>query len=65
MPRIPKADRNNVTRNLEASFMSVDEQGIPIPKTAAGVLMSVATYANQARIKINDTRVAITQLWDR
>ena len=36
--------RTTVTRNLEDSFMSQDDAGIPIPKTATDALMSVATY---------------------
>ena len=54
-----KRDRNNVTRNLEASFMSVDEQGIPIPKTASGVLMSVATYLQATQPPESDPRAAL------
>ena len=51
--------RNNVTRNLESSFMSLGEEMVPVPKTATGALMSVATYLQATQPLENDPRVAL------
>ena len=51
--------RTTVTRNLEDSFMSQDDAGIPIPKTATGTLMSVATYLQATQPPESDPRAAL------
>ena len=57
--RILEGARTTVTRNLENSFMSLDDGGIPIPKTATGALMSVATYLQATQPPENDPRAAL------
>ena len=57
--RMPNGARTAVTRNLEESFMSLDEEGIPIPKTATGALMSVATYLQATQPPEDDPRAAL------
>ena len=39
--------------------MSLDEEGIPVPKTATGALMSVATYLQATQPLENDPRAAL------
>jgi hypothetical protein len=38
------SDRRNLSRNLDSSFVSVDEQGNIMPKTPKAVLMAAQTY---------------------
>ena len=44
VPNMTDADRARVTRNLDLSFITEDENGIPVPKTANAAIMSVETY---------------------
>ena len=39
--------------------MSLDEGGVPIPKTATGALMSVATYVQATQPPEDDPRAAL------
>jgi hypothetical protein len=38
------SDRRNISRNLDSSFLSVDEQGNIMPKTPEAALVAVQTY---------------------
>ena len=37
-------ERARATRNLESSYVTEDAEGIPVPKTTSGALMSIGTY---------------------
>jgi hypothetical protein len=43
------SDRWNLSRNLDSSFLSVDEQGNIIPKTPEVVLVAAQTYLYTTR----------------
>ena len=44
LTRVSDADRSEMTKNLESSFMSLDENGNVIPKTPTAAVLAVATY---------------------
>jgi hypothetical protein len=44
VPQMTEAERARLTRNLDSSFASEDENGIPIPKTPGAALMGLNTY---------------------
>ena len=41
---IPEGERSGVTRNLEHSFMTLDADGVLVPKTAEGALLQIGAY---------------------
>jgi hypothetical protein len=43
------SDRRNLSRNLDSSFLSVDEQGNIIPKTPEAALVTAQTYLYTTR----------------
>ena len=57
--RISERDRADLTHNLDLSFMTHDEEGIPIPKTATGALLSVATYLRTTQPPADDPNAAL------
>ena len=50
------ADRTRLTRNLDSSFVTEDENGIPVPKTANAALISVETYLRLTQPPEGDAR---------
>jgi hypothetical protein len=50
------SDRRNLSRNLDSSFLSVDEQGNIIPKTPEAALMAAQTYLYTTRLSPGDPR---------
>ena len=53
------ADRTRVTRNLDSSFITEDENGIPVPKTANAAIMSVETYLRLTQPPEGDPRALL------
>ena len=53
------ADRARVTRNLDSSFVTEDENGIPVPKTANAAIMSVETYLRLTQPPEGDPRALL------
>jgi hypothetical protein len=49
-------DRRNISRNLDSSFLSVDEQGNIIPKTPEAALVAAQTYLYTTRPSPRDPR---------
>ena len=56
VPLLTDADRTRVTRNLESSFVTEDDNGIPVPKTANAALISVETYLRLTQPPEGDAR---------
>ena len=54
-----EADRPRVTRNLDSSFVTEDENGIPIPKTANACIMTVETYLRLTQPPEGDARALL------
>jgi hypothetical protein len=50
------SDRWNISRNLDSSFLSVDEQGNIIPKTPEAALVAAQTYLYTTRPSPGDPR---------
>jgi hypothetical protein len=50
------SDRRNLSRNLDSSFISVDEKGNIIPKTPEVVLVAAQTYLYIMRTSPGDPR---------
>jgi hypothetical protein len=50
------SDRQNISRNLDSSFLSVDEQGNIIPKTPEAALVAAQTYLYTTRPSPGDPR---------
>jgi hypothetical protein len=44
MDNLEYADRRNISRNIDSSFLSVDEQGNIIPKTPEAALIAARAY---------------------
>ena len=59
MAHLTESERAALTRDLGMSFMTHDEEGIPIPKTAQGALMSVATYLKATQPPDSDPNAAL------
>ena len=53
------AERAVATRNLDSSIMTEDADGIPIPRTASGALMSLSTYLRATQPPEGDPRAAL------
>ena len=53
------ADRTRVTCNLDSSFITEDENGIPVPKTANAAIMSVETYLRLTQPPEGDPRALL------
>ena len=51
-----EADRTRLTRNLDSSFVTEDENGIPVPKTANAALIAVETYLRLTQPPEGDAR---------
>jgi hypothetical protein len=54
-----EADRTRLTRNLDSSFVTEDENGIPVPKTANAALISVETYLRLTQPPEGDARALL------
>ena len=54
---LPEHERAGITRNL--SFMTEDADGIPVPKTAEGVLISVGAYLKAMQPPADDPNAAL------
>jgi predicted transcriptional regulator len=50
------SDRRNISRNLDSSFLLVDEQGNIIPKTPKAALVAAQTYLYTTRLSLGDPR---------
>jgi hypothetical protein len=50
------SDRRNLSRNLDSSFLSVDEQGNIMPKTPEAALVAAQTYLYTTLPNLGDTR---------
>jgi hypothetical protein len=50
------SDRQNISKNLDSSFLSVDEQGNIIPKTPEAALVVAQTYLYTTRTSPGDPR---------
>ena len=59
LAHLTESERAALTRDLGVSFMTHDEDGIPIPKTAQGALMSVATYLKATQPPDGDPNAAL------
>jgi hypothetical protein len=59
LAHLTASERAALTRDLDVSFMTHDEDGIPIPKTAQGALMSVATYLKATQPPDSDPNAAL------
>ena len=44
VPKLDHRERRDLTKNLETSFMTTDEQGNIVPKTPQGALIEATTY---------------------
>jgi hypothetical protein len=53
------SDRRNISRNLDSSFLSVDEQGNIIPKTPEAALVAAQTYLYTTRGQAQGTQESI------
>ena len=53
------ADRARVTRNLDSSFVTEDENGIPVPKTANTAIIAVETYLRLTQPPEGDARALL------
>jgi hypothetical protein len=54
-------DRRNISRNLDSSFLSVDEQGNIIPKTPEAALVAAQSYLYTTRPSPGDPREHMDQ----
>ena len=54
---LPENERAAITRNL--SFMTEDADGIPVPKTAAGALLSVGAYLKAMQPPADDPNAVL------
>ena len=52
-------DRARLTRNLDSSFITEDENGIPVPKTANAAIMAVETYLRLTQPPEGDARALL------
>jgi hypothetical protein len=50
------SDRRNLSRNLDSSFLSIDEQGNIVPKTLEAALVAAQTYLYTTRPSPEDPR---------
>jgi hypothetical protein len=50
------SDRQNLSKNLDSSFLSVDEQGNIIPKTPEAALVAAQAYLHTTRPSLGDPR---------
>jgi hypothetical protein len=50
------SDRRNLSRNLDSSFLSVDEQGNIMPKTPEAALVAAQTYLYTMQPNLGDPR---------
>jgi hypothetical protein len=53
---IEHSDRRNLSRNLDSSFLSVDEQGNIMPKTPEAVLVAAQAYMYTTKPNPGDPR---------
>jgi hypothetical protein len=51
------SERRNLSKNLDSSFLSVDEQGNNIPKTPEAALVVAQMYLYTTRPSLGDPRV--------
>jgi hypothetical protein len=54
LSNINQGDRNNLTQNLDSSFISIDERGNIIPKTLEATLVVAQTYLLTTQPTTND-----------
>ena len=54
--RVNEEDRSNMTRNLESSFMTFDENGNVVAKTPEAAVLAVATYLRLTQPPEGDPR---------
>jgi hypothetical protein len=50
------SDRTNLSRNLDSSFLSVDERGNMMPKTSEVALVEAQTYLYTTQPNLGDPR---------
>ena len=54
LSRLAEDEREALTRNLGHSFMTFDEEGVPVAKTAAGALFTAAAYLEAIKPPADD-----------
>ena len=59
LAHLPEDERAAITRNLGLSFMTHDDEGIPVPKTAAGALLSVGAYLKATQPPADDPNATL------
>jgi hypothetical protein len=59
LSQVPSADRKNIIRDSDLSFMTVERSGNIIPKTAEAAIVAARTYLMATQPATDDPRAAL------